>query len=72
MAEMLNTLLKALLAILLLGNLMGMGLQLRLGIAPAAVDEHAIVMVALEVALQTIAAFIAARAFGAQAEGSRW
>jgi len=38
--------------------------------AVAGVDERAIVMVALGVPLQTIAAFAAARAFGARADGS--
>ena len=37
--------------------------------AAAGVDERAIVMVALGVPLQTIAAFIAARMFGARAKG---
>jgi bile acid:Na+ symporter, BASS family len=39
--------------------------------AVAGVDERVIVMVALGVPLQMIAAFIAARMFGARAEGSR-
>ena len=39
--------------------------------AVAGVDERAIVMVALGVPQQTIAAFIAARVFGARAEGPR-
>lgn len=38
--------------------------------AVAGVDERAIVMVALGVPLQTIAAFVAARVFGGRAEGA--
>jgi len=116
MTETLNTLLKISLVIFMAGNLLGMGLQLRVGtalaqvifyavvtagayafavglppsqksvlalgvctrnlgaaLAPlfamAGIDERVIVMVALGVPLQTIAAVVAARVFGARAGG---
>ncbi len=66
-------LLKISVAIFIAGNVLGMGLRLTLGPASAptfavsGVDERTIVMVALGVTLQTIAAVAAARVFARRA-----